>query len=197
MRKQDLYRKLMENVKVGLSKALNEDFQFDDTEIADKIFELVRKDRQIQNVVKNASANDWASVIRGITKLVKGKNVPENPEKIKNQVDLAAAIINRGFDSKLKDKVAEMTNEDINYAATFLANQISKQYGEKKDAEDPKEKPALTDGKQCEGKSCQEGKNCNEKEENKHVSESRNFRRQGGFSKFLNENKINLHTRRY
>ena len=63
MKKEDLYKRIMENVTKELDKTfgnnhLNEDFQFDDTEVADKLLELVKKDKQLQNVVKNANVND-------------------------------------------------------------------------------------------------------------------------------------------
>lgn len=99
MKKDNLYRRIMENVSKGLSSVLNEDFQFDDTEIADKLLELVKKDKQIQNVVANANPTDWANVLRGMVKLIKSGNVPENPAKIANIVQLATALIRRGMNS--------------------------------------------------------------------------------------------------
>lgn len=193
MKKEELYKRIMENVTKELGRALNEDFQFDDTEVADKLLELVKKDKQIQNIVKNANPNDWTNVIRGMVKLVKSGNIPENPEKIANIVQLAAAILNRGFDSKLQEKLKEMTFDDYEYTSKFLVNEIQKTYGDKKggNATQKDEKgQQLIDNKneKNEGENCQ-GKNCNEKD-NKSVSEARNWRPGSGkFSKYLNENR--------
>ena len=140
MKKEDLYKRIMENVTKELGKTfgnnhLNEDFQFDDTEVADKLLELVKKDKQIQNVVKNANVNDWTTVIRGMVKLVKSGNIPDNPEKIANVVQLASAIIQRGLDSKLQEKLKEMTFDDYEYTSKFLVKEIQKTYGDKKDTQ--------------------------------------------------------------
>ena len=204
MNKRKLYENIINNVSRELKKALNEDFQFDDTEVADKLLELVKKDKQIQNIVKNATAEDWASVIRGMVKLVKSKKIGENPVKIANIVQLANAILNRVYDAKkLQEKLVELQNEDVQYTANFLATEIRKAYGEKING-DSKEKPqALESKKTDEGKGCSEGevcpkcgknpcqcegKQCGEScESNKKVNEARNYRRIGGFTKFLNE----------
>ena len=39
MNKRKLYENIINNVSRELKRALNEDFQFDDTEIADKLFD--------------------------------------------------------------------------------------------------------------------------------------------------------------
>lgn len=202
MKKEDLYKRIMENVTKELGKTfgnnhLNEDFQFDDTEVADKLLELVKKDKQIQNVVKNANVNDWTTVIRGMVKLVKSGNIPDNPEKIANVVQLASAIIQRGLDSKLQEKLKEMTFDDYEYTSKFLVKEIQKTYGDKKDTQTSTQTPSdkgeqLVDSKQTDNKkdNANEGKNCNE---NKSVSEARRWNtRNGGFSKYLNENRINI-----
>lgn len=197
MNKRKLYENIINNVSRELKRALNEDFQFDDTEIADKLFELVKKDKQIQNIVKNATAEDWANVIRGMAKLIKSKKIGENPVKIANIVQLANAILNRGFDAKLQDKLMELGNEDIQYTSNFLATEIRKAFGEK--IKSDKETPhALESKKANEGEDCPkcgknpcqcEEKQCSEKcEDNKKVNEARNYKRIGGFTKFLNEN---------
>ena len=203
MKKEELYKRIMENVTKELGRALNEDFQFDDTEVADKLLELVKKDKQIQNIVKNANPNDWSNVIRGMVKLVKSGNIPENPEKIANIVQLAAAILNRGFDSKLQEKLKEMTFDDYEYTSKFLVNEIQKAYGDKKGGNTPQNGDQKKDEKgqqlvdnkneKNEGENCQ-GKNCNEKNnDNKPVSEARNWRPgTGKFSKYLNENRRNI-----
>ena len=197
MNKRKLYENIINNVSRELKRALNEDFQFDDTEIADKLFELVKKDKQIQNIVKNATAEDWANVIRGMAKLIKSKKIGENPVKIANIVQLANAILNRGFDAKLQDKLMELGNEDIQYTSNFLATEIRKAFGEKikSDKETPQalEYKKANEGEDCPkcGKNpCQcEEKQCSEKcEDNKKVNEARNYKRIGGFTKFLNEN---------
>ena len=197
MNKRKLYENIINNVSRELKRALNEDFQFDDTEIEDKIFELVKKDKQIQNIVKNATAEDWANVIRGMAKLIKSKKIGENPVKIANIVQLANAILNRGFDAKLQDKLMELGNEDIQYTSNFLATEIRKAFGEKikSDKETPQalESKKANEGEDCPkcGKNpCQcEEKQCSEKcEDNKKVNEARNYKRIGGFTKFLNEN---------
>ena len=201
MKKEDLYKRIMENVTKELGKTfgnnhLNEDFQFDDTEVADKLLELVKKDKQIQNVVKNANVNDWTTVIRGMVKLVKSGNIPDNPEKIANVVQLASAIIQRGLDSKLQEKLKEMTFDDYEYTSKFLVKEIQKTYGDKKDTQTSTQTSSdkgeqLIDSKQDNKKdNANEGKNCNE---NKSVSEARRWNtRNGGFSKYLNENRINI-----
>ena len=202
MKKEDLYKRIMENVTKELGKTfgnnhLNEDFQFDDTEVADKLLELVKKDKQIQNVVKNANVNDWTTVIRGMVKLVKSGNIPDNPEKIANVVQLASAIIQRGLDSKLQEKLKEMTFDDYEYTSKFLVKEIQKTYGDKKDTQISTQTSSdkgeqLIDSKQTDNKkdNANEGKNCNE---NKSVSEARRWNtRNGGFSKYLNENRINI-----
>ena len=202
MKKEDLYKRIMENVTKELGKTfgnnhLNEDFQFDDTEVADKLLELVKKDKQIQNVVKNANVNDWTTVIRGMVKLVKSGNIPDNPEKIANVVQLASAIIQRGLDSKLQEKLKEMTFDDYEYTSKFLVKEIQKTYGDKKDTQTSTQTSSdkgeqLIDSKQTDNKkyNANEGKNCNE---NKSVSEARRWNtRNGGFSKYLNENRINI-----
>ena len=202
MKKEDLYKRIMENVTKELGKTfgnnhLNEDFQFDDTEVADKLLELVKKDKQIQNVVKNANVNDWTTVIRGMVKLVKSGNIPDNPEKIANVVQLASAIIQRGLDSKLQEKLKEMTFDDYEYTSKFLVKEIQKTYGNKKDTQTSTQTSSdkgeqLIDSKQIDNKkdNANEGKNCNE---NKSVSEARRWNtRNGGFSKYLNENRINI-----
>jgi len=183
----------MENVSKEVKRLLNEDFQFDDTEVADKLLELVKKDKQIQNVVKNANVNDWTTVIRGMVKLVKSGNIPENPEKIANIVQLAAALIKRGIDSKLQEKLKEMAYDDYEYTAKFLVDEIKKIYGEKNDKNDIRHNDAssLIDSKneKNEDRGCSEG--CqNSKRENVSVTEARNLRHCGGFSKFLNEHRI-------
>ena len=202
MKKEDLYKRIMENVTKELGKTfgnnhLNEDFQFDDTEVADKLLELVKKDKQIQNVVKNANVNDWTTVIRGMVKLVKSGNIPDNPEKIANVVQLASAIIQRGLDSKLQEKLKEMTFDDYEYTSKFLVKEIQKTYGDKKNTQTSTQTSSdkgeqLIDSKQTDNKkdNANEGKNCNE---NKSVSEARRWNtRNGSFSKYLNENRINI-----
>ena len=203
MNKQKLYENIVNGVAKELRKTLNEDFQFDDTEVADKLFELVKKDKQIQNITKNATSDDWAGVIRGMVKLVKSKKIGENPSKIANVVQLANAILNRGLDKNLQQKLIELQNEDIQYTANFLATEIRKTYGEKIKGGDKEEPQALESKKTDEGKGCSEGevcpkcgknpcqcegKQCGEScESNKKVNEARNYRRIGGFTKFLNE----------
>jgi len=204
MNKQKMYESIMQNVAKGLRYALNEDFQFDDTEVADKLFELVKKDKQIQNITKNATAEDWMAVIRGMKKLVNSKKVGENPVKIANVVQLANAILNRGLDKGLQEKLLELQDADIQYTANFLATEIRKAYGDKIKGKDEKEEPqALESKKTDEGKGCSEnevcpkcgknpcqceGKQCDEScESNKKVNEARNYKRIGGFTKFLNE----------
>ena len=202
MNKRKLYESIINNVSRELKKTLNEDFQFDDTEVADKLLELVKKDKQIQNITKNATAEDWAGVIRGMAKLVKSKKIGENPAKIANVVQLANAILNRGLDKGLQQKLVELQNEDVQYTANFLANEVRKAFGEKikgdkenlqaleskKTNEDERcseDEVCPKCGKnpcQCEGKQC--GESC---EANKKVNEARNYKRVGGFTKFLNE----------
>ena len=208
MNKRKLYESIINNVSRELKKTLNEDFQFDDTEVADKLLELVKKDKQIQNITKNATAEDWAGVIRGMAKLVKSKKIGENPAKIANVVQLANAILNRGLDKGLQQKLVELQNEDVQYTANFLSNEVRKAFGEKikgdkenlqaleskknnEDEESSKDE-GCSEGKvcpkcgktpcQCEGKQC--GESC---EANKKVNEARNYKRVGGFTKFLNE----------
>lgn len=202
MNKRKLYESIINNVSRELKKTLNEDFQFDDTEVADKLLELVKKDKQIQNITKNATAEDWAGVIRGMVKLVKSEKIGENPAKIANVVQLANAILNRGLDKNLQQKLVELQNEDVQYTANFLANEVRKTFGEK--IKDDKEKPQALESKKanegegcsegevcpkCGKKPCQcEGKQCGEScEANKKVNEARNYKRVGGFTKFLNE----------
>lgn len=208
MNKRKLYESIINNVSRELKKTLNEDFQFDDTEVADKLLELVKKDKQIQNITKNATAEDWAGVIRGMAKLVKSKKIGENPAKIANVVQLANAILNRGLDKGLQQKLVELQNEDVQYTANFLSNEVRKAFGEKikgdkenlqaleskKNNEDEEcsKDEGCSEGKvcpkcgktpcQCEGKQC--GESC---EANKKVNEARNYKRVGGFTKFLNE----------
>lgn len=204
MDKRKLYENIINNVQPKLRKILNEDFQFDDTEVADKLFELVKKDKQIQNITKNATAEDWANVIRGMKKLVNSKKIGENPVKIANIVQLANAILNRGMDKNLQEKLLELQDADIQYTSNFLATEIRKAYGDKikggKDEPQALESKKTDEGKkcsegevcskcgknpcQCEGKEC--GESCGEKD-NKKVNEARNYRRVGGFTKFLNE----------
>lgn len=202
MNKRKLYENIINNVSRELRNVLNEDFQFDDTEVADKLLELVKKDKQIQNITKNATADDWANVIRGMVKLVKSKKIGENPAKIANIVQLANAILNRGLDKNLQQKLVELQNEDVQYTANFLADEIRKVYGDKIKGGNKEELQALEsknsdDKDQSEGKVCPkcgknpcqcEGKQCGEScGENKKVNEARNFKGTGKFSKFLNE----------
>ena len=202
MNKRKLYESIINNVSRELKKTLNEDFQFDDTEVADKLLELVKKDKQIQNITKNATAEDWAGVIRGMAKLVKSKKIGENPAKIANVVQLANAILNRGLDKGLQQKLVELQNEDVQYTANFLANEVRKAFGEKikgdkenlqaLESKKNNEDEGCTEGKvcpKCGKKPCQcEGKQCGEScEANKKVNEARNYKRVGGFTKFLNE----------
>ena len=208
MNKRKLYESIINNVSRELKKTLNEDFQFDDTEVADKLLELVKKDKQIQNITKNATAEDWAGVIRGMAKLVKSKKIGENPAKIANVVQLANAILNRGLDKGLQQKLVELQNEDVQYTANFLANEVRKAFGEKikgdkenlqaleskksNEDEECSKDEGCSEGEvcpkcgknpcQCEGKQC--GESC---EANKKVNEARNYKRVGGFTKFLNE----------
>lgn len=208
MNKRKLYESIINNVSRELKKTLNEDFQFDDTEVADKLLELVKKDKQIQNITKNATAEDWAGVIRGMAKLVKSKKIGENPAKIANVVQLANAILNRGLDKGLQQKLVELQNEDVQYTANFLSNEVRKAFGEKikgdkenlqaleskktNEDEECSKDEGCSEGKvcpkcgknpcQCEGKQC--GESC---EANKKVNEARNYKRVGGFTKFLNE----------
>lgn len=190
MNKKKLYEDIVSRVSASLKRTLNEDFAFDDTEIADKILELVKRDKQIQNITANANEQDWKTVLSGIRKIIASGKIPENPVKIANIVQLATAIINRGLDSKLQEKFKEISNEDLVYAANFLAKEIKTAYGQKKDFK-PEEGKELQDSKN-EGKGCSEGECDNKKDDkdnkdNKSVSEARNWKRQGGFSKFLNE----------
>ena len=202
MNKGKLYESIINNVSRELKKTLNEDFQFDDTEVADKLLELVKKDKQIQNITKNATAEDWAGVIRGMAKLVKSKKIGENPAKIANVVQLANAILNRGLDKGLQQKLVELQNEDVQYTANFLSNEIRKAFGEKIKG-DKENLQALESKKSNEDEGCSEdevcpkcgknpcqceGKQCGEScEANKKVNEARNYKRVGGFTKFLNE----------
>ena len=199
MNKKKLYESIMDNVAKELKKALNEDFQFDDTEVADKLLELVKKDKQIQNIVKNANPDDWANVLRGMGRLIKGKKIGENPVKIANIIQLANAILNR-CDKTIQDKLPEMQNEDIQYTANFLAKEVRNAYGEQKGKQPEQASQSKNEGKECkEGKVCDkcgknpcqcEGKECGEScGENKKVQEARNFNA-GRFTKFLNENNI-------
>lgn len=203
MNKRKLYENIISNVSRELKKALNEDFQFDDTEVADKLFELVKKDKQIQNITKNATAEDWINVIRGMKKLVNSKKIGENPVKIANVVQLANAILNRGLDKGLQEKLLELQDADIQYTANFLATEIRKAYGDKIKGDSKEEPQALESKKANEGKGCSEGevcpkcgknpcqcegKQCGEScGDNKKVNEARNYKRTGGFTKFLNE----------
>ena len=208
MNKRKLYESIINNVSRELKKTLNEDFQFDDTEVADKLLELVKKDKQIQNITKNATAEDWAGVIRGMAKLVKSKKIGENPAKIANVVQLANAILNRGLDKDLQQKLVELQNEDVQYTANFLANEVRKAFGEKikgdkenlqaleskkaNEGEEDSKDEGCSEGEvcpKCGKKPCQcEGKQCGEScEANKKVNEARNYKRVGGFTKFLNE----------
>ena len=195
MNKRKLYENIINNVSRELKKTLNEDFQFDDTEVADKLLELVKKDKQIQNITKNATAEDWASVIRGMVKLVKSKKIGENPAKIANVVQLANAILNRGLDKNLQQKLVELQNEDVQYTANFLANEVHKVYGDTKkaikgqDDNSDDDKP-LVDNKQEKPKNeCGEVPTSESEcdADNKKVNEARGYRRIGGFTKFLNE----------
>ena len=203
MNKQKLYENIVNGVAKELRKTLNEDFQFDDTEVADKLLELVKKDKQIQNITKNATAEDWSAVIRGMKKLVNSKKIGENPVKIANVVQLANAILNRGLDKGLQEKLLELQDADIQYTANFLATEIRKAYGDKIKGGSKEEPQALESKKTDEGKGCSEGevcpkcgknpcqcegKQCGEScGDNKKVNEARNYRRIGGFTKFLNE----------
>ena len=208
MNKRKLYESIINNVSRELKKTLNEDFQFDDTEVADKLLELVKKDKQIQNITKNATAEDWAGVIRGMIKLVKSEKIGENPAKIANVVQLANAILNRGLDKGLQQKLVELQNEDVQYTANFLANEVRKAFGEKikgdkenlqaleskktNEDEECSKDEECSEGEvcpKCGKKPCQcEGKQCGEScEANKKVNEARNYKRVGGFTKFLNE----------
>ena len=208
MNKRKLYESIINNVSRELKKTLNEDFQFDDTEVADKLLELVKKDKQIQNITKNATAEDWAGVIRGMVKLVKSEKIGENPAKIANVVQLANAILNRGLDKNLQQKLVELQNEDVQYTANFLANEVRKAFGEKikgdkenlqaleskktNEDEECSKDEGCSEGEvcpKCGKKPCQcEGKQCGEScEANKKVNEARNYKRVGGFTKFLNE----------
>ena len=199
MNKEFLQKRIMENVQRALGKALNEDFQFDDTEVADKLLEIVRKDKQIQKVVASANANDWLNVLRGMVKLIKSNNIPENPAKIANIVQLATAFLQRGIDSKLQEKMKEFTYEDLEYTSNFMVKEIAKFAKPEKGGESKTPANNINDNKQeksnesCENKNegCDD-KNGNDQKENKSVSESRRFRRNGGFSKFLNENHLNI-----
>ena len=206
MNKRKLYESIINNVSRELKKTLNEDFQFDDTEVADKLLELVKKDKQIQNITKNATAEDWAGVIRGMAKLVKSKKIGENPAKIANVVQLANAILNRGLDKNLQQKLVELQNEDVQYTANFLANEVRKAFGEKikgdkenlqaleskktNEDEECSKDEGCSEGEvcpKCGKKPCQcEGKQCGEScEANKKVNEARNYTRARGFTKFL------------
>ena len=196
MKKEELYKRIMENVTKELGRALNEDFQFDDTEVADKLLELVKKDKQIQNITKNATAEDWAGVIRGMVKLVKSKKIGENPAKIANVVQLANAILNRGLDKNLQQKLVELQNEDVQYTANFLANEVRKTYGENdkkaiKGQEangDNNDDKLLVDNKQEKPKNeCGDAPTSECGAVNKKVNEARGYRRTGGFTRFLNE----------
>lgn len=191
MKKEDLHRRIMEGLKSEIFNALNEEFQFDDTQVADKLLEIVRKDKQIQKVVAGATKDDWSNVLRGMVKLIKSKNIPENPAKIANIVQLATAILQRGIDSNLQEKMAEMTFDDIQYTSDFLVKEVAKfaKPADKQNGKQPQQDKngQLIDSEQAKKEN--EGKGCNEKE-NKPVSEARNYRRQGGFSRFLNENNI-------
>lgn len=204
--------RLLENIMAGVSKGLknafviNEEFSFEDTEIADKLLELVKRDKQIQTVVALAKPEDWAAVLRGMVKLINSKNIPENPMKIANIVQLATAILQRGFDSKLQQKLVEMPNEDITYTANFLSQEVKK-------FAKPAEKPALNgkagDGEETINDNKNEGENknddskknegqCDDKQNKGKVNESRRnapyrlTKKEGGFSKFLNENHYNI-----
>lgn len=202
MNKEFLQKRIMENVQRALGKALNEDFQFDDTEIADKLLEIVRKDKQIQKVVAGANANDWSNVIRGMVKLIKSGNVPENPTKIANIVQLATALIQRGLDSKLQEKMKELTFDDYEYTANFLVKEIAKFAKPEKGNGAKTPENNINDNKQEKSnESCGKNEACDDntddknkdaQQENKPVSESRRFRRNGGFSKYLNENRLSI-----
>ena len=197
MNKRKLYESIVNNVSRELRKTLNEDFQFDDTEVADKLLELVKKDKQIQNITKNATAEDWAGVIRGMVKLVKSKKIGENPTKIANVVQLANAILNRGLDKNLQQKLVELQNEDIQYTANFLANEVRKTYGENdkkaikgQDANGNNDDKPLVDNKQDNAKNeCGDAPTSECGAVNKKVNEAKGYRRTGGFTKFLNENR--------
>ena len=198
MNKRKLYENIVNNVSRELRKALNEDFQFDDTEVADKLLELVKKDKQIQNITKNATAEDWAGVIRGMVKLVKSKKIGENPAKIANVVQLANAILNRGLDKNLQQKLVELQNEDMQYTANFLANEVRKIYGENdkkaikgrdvNSSDNDNDNEPLVDNKQEKTKNeCGDAPTSECGGVNKKVNEARGYRRTGGFTKFLNE----------
>lgn len=195
MDKRKLYENIVNNVSRELRRALNEDFQFDDTEVADKLLELVKKDKQIQNITKNATAEDWAGVIRGMVKLVKSKKIGENPAKIANVVQLANAILNRGLDKNLQQKLVELQNEDVQYTANFLANEVHKTYGENdkkaikgQDANSDNDDKPLVDNKQEKSKNeCGDTPTSECGAVNKKVNEARCYRGTGGFTRFLNE----------
>ena len=196
MNKEFLQKRIMENVQRALGKALNEDFQFDDTEVADKLLEIVRKDKQIQKVVATANPNDWTNVLRGMVKLIKSGNIPENPAKIANIVQLATALLQRGIDSKLQEKLKEFTYEDLEYTANFMVKEISKFAKPEKNLPGGKQSENnINDNKQEKSnESCEKSnEGCDDKQkDNKSVSESRRFRRNGGFGKYLYENKLSI-----
>ena len=193
MNKEFLQKRIMENVQKALNKSLNEDFQFDDTEIAEKLLDIVKRDKQIQKVVAGANANDWTNVLRGMIKLINSKNIPDNPAKITNIVQLATAILQRGVVSKLQEKIAEMTFDDIQYTANFLVKEINKFVKPEKNS-DTKMSESNNGNKEKSNESCNEtcDKNKDDKKENKSVSEAYMYKVRGGFSKYLNENKVNI-----
>lgn len=197
MNKRKLYESIVNNVSRELKKALNEDFQFDDTEVADKLLELVKRDKQIQNITKNATAEDWTGVIRGMIKLVKSKKIGENPTKIANVVQLANAILNRSLYKDFQQKLVELQNEDVQYTANFLANEVHKTYGENdkkaikgQDANSNNNDEPLVDNKQEKPKNeCGNAPTSECGAVNKKVNEAKGYKRTGGFTKFLNENR--------
>lgn len=90
------------------------------TEIANKLFDIIKNDEQIQRVVKDAKTFDWEVVLRGMRKLIISKNIQDNPHKITNIMLLATAFLHRGFDIEFQQKLVEVYYENIKYIAELL-----------------------------------------------------------------------------
>lgn len=185
-----LFNSIMEGVSKSLCRSLNEKLSFEENVIGTQILELVKRDKQINAVVASASLEDWQSVIRGMVKLIKSNKVPENPKRIPNIVQLAAAIINRGIKPAQQDQLKEMDNNAVNYLADFLNDEVSALNNKGVKLQRDKQNKFVNTN-ECDD-SANECGNCND-EKNKSVTESlkyrknRNHKIQGGFTKFLNE----------
>lgn len=194
MNKKMLRESIMRNVR----RSLNEAFAFESDPIGDEILNIVSKNENIANIVKDANDDDWKELINKIKEMANNRMTDvKMPAKITNIDALAKAFISK-MNIDNVNAIKKMEDTEIDGIIAYL-NSDADGDGDG-DGKDNNDTPALPfEAKKPNVKECNcGGKGCNEEKKDvcpkcgknpcvckKETNESRNARRN---AKRLNEN---------